>query len=111
MSMNNFDVLEKLGEGSYSTVYKVLRKTDNTLYAAKKVKFNSLNSRDKQNALNEIRILASISHPNVVGYKEVFIDDASSSLCLIMEYASKGDLLQMINIHKKNGTHFPESEV
>jgi NIMA (never in mitosis gene a)-related kinase 1/4/5 len=111
MSMSNFEVLEKLGEGSYSVVYKVLRKTDSHIYAAKKVKFNSLNSRDKQNALNEIRILASISHPNIVGYKEVFIDEPSSSLCLIMEYASKGDLLQQINSHKKNGTKFSEPEI
>lgn len=109
--MNNFEILEKLGEGSYSTVYKVLRKSDNSIYAAKKVKFNSLNSRDKQNALNEVRILASISHPNIVGYKEVFIDESSSSLCLIMEYAAKGDLMQKINVCKKLGTHISESEI
>lgn len=109
--MNNFDILEKLGEGSYSIVYKVLRKTDNCIYALKKVKFNNLNQRDKQNALNEIRFLASITHPNIVGYKEVFIDDPTSSLCLVMEYAGKGDLLQMVNAHKKAGTHFTESEI
>ena len=111
MSMNNFDIIEKLGEGSYSTVFKVHRKSDSQVYAMKKVKFNSLNQRDKQNALNEIRFLASISHPNVVGYKEVFIDDTSSSLCLVMEYAGKGDLLQMVNAHKKNGTFFSEPEI
>ena len=109
--MNDFEVLEKLGEGSYSTVYKVLRKTDSNQYAAKKIKFNSLNSRDKQNALNEIRILASVAHPNIVSYKEVFIDEASSSLCLILEYASKGDLLHLINTHKKNKTNFSEAEI
>ena len=27
------------------------------------------------NALNEVRILASIRHPNIIGYKEVFIDE------------------------------------
>lgn len=111
MSMNDFEIIEKLGEGSYSTVYKVLRKADSQIYAAKKVKFNSMNQKDKQNALNEIRFLASIIHPNIAAYKEVFIDDSTSSLCLIMEYASKGDLLQMVNTHKKNGSHFPESEV
>jgi len=111
MSMNNFDILEKLGEGSYSTVYKVLRKTDSCIYALKKVKFGSLNQRDKQNALNEIRFLASITHPNIVGYKEVFIDEPTSSLCLVMEFAGRGDLLQMVNAHKKAGTHFSEPEI
>ena len=36
--MENFEILEKLGEGSYSTVYKVKRKIDNEIYALKKVK-------------------------------------------------------------------------
>ena len=35
----------------------------------------NLSEKEKQNALNEVRILASIRHPNIVGYKEVFIDD------------------------------------
>ena len=52
----------------------------------------SLNDKDKQNALNEIRLLASVSHPNIIQYKESFIDSSSQSLCLVMEYADGGDL-------------------
>jgi len=40
----------------------------------------NLSEKEKQNALNEVRILASIRHPNIVGYKEVFIEEASNSL-------------------------------
>lgn len=109
--MSNFDILEKLGEGSYSVVHKVHRKTDDQIYAAKKVKFNSLTPRDKQNTLNEIRILSSITHPNIVGYKEVFIDESTSTIWLIMDYAAKGDLLQIINVHQKNKTFFTESQI
>jgi NIMA (never in mitosis gene a)-related kinase 1/4/5 len=32
----------------------------------------SLSTRERQNALNEVRILASIEHPNIVAYKEAF---------------------------------------
>jgi NIMA (never in mitosis gene a)-related kinase 1/4/5 len=35
-----------------------------------------LSVKEKENALNEVRILASISHPNVVGYKEAFFQDS-----------------------------------
>jgi len=50
------------------------------VYALKKVKMLNLSEKEKENALNEVRILASISHPNVVSYKEAFIDESSSSL-------------------------------
>ena len=39
-----------------------------------------LSDKEKENALNEVRILASIKHANIVGYKEAFIDEPSSSL-------------------------------
>lgn len=39
-----------------------------------------LSGKEKENALNEIRILASIHHPNVIGYKQAFLDEASKSL-------------------------------
>jgi len=39
-----------------------------------------LSDKEKENALNEVRILASIKHPNICSYKEAFIDEASSSL-------------------------------
>lgn len=37
-----------------------------------------LKTKEKENALNEVRILASVNHPNVVEYKEVFIDEPTN---------------------------------
>ena len=37
-SLKNFTVLSKLGEGSFASVYKVMRNDDQKLYAIKKVK-------------------------------------------------------------------------
>jgi NIMA (never in mitosis gene a)-related kinase len=80
MSLDNFDIHRRLGEGAYSSVYKVTRKSDQQTYALKKVKLGRLSYKEKENALNEVRILASIDHPNIIGYKEAFIDSASNSL-------------------------------
>ena len=41
------------------------------------VKMLALNKTEKENALNEIRLIASIKHPNVIEYKESFIDEGS----------------------------------
>ena len=56
------------------------RDSDDQLYALKKVKMQELTEKEKSNALNEVRILASIRHANIISYKEAFIDEASSTL-------------------------------
>ena len=91
--ISDFTIIKKLGDGAYSSVYKVRRlENESETYALKKVKMLNLSDKEKENALNEVRILASIEHPNVIGYKDAFIDEASSALCLIMEYADNGDV-------------------
>ncbi len=77
----------------------------------KKVKMVKLSERERQNAVNEVRILASIKHQNIIGYKEAFFEDSTSSLCIIMEYADGGDMMKLISNHKKRGTHFTEKEL
>ena len=94
--MDGFEILSKLGDGSYSVVYKVRRKADDKIYALKKVKLQNLSDKEKENSLNEVRILASVRSTFVISYKEAFIDENDKSLCIIMEYADKGDLYQKI---------------
>lgn len=57
-----------------------------------------LSQKERENALNEVRILASIQHTNVVGYKEAFLED-EKYLCIVMDYADDGDLYQKIIEH------------
>lgn len=45
MSIRDFEILSKLGEGAYSTVYKVVRHADNKTYALKRVKMMSLSPK------------------------------------------------------------------
>lgn len=107
--MQAFDFLTKLGEGAYSTVFKVRRRSDGRVYALKQVKLLALNEKEKQNALNEVRILASVQHQNVVSYKEAFFEEETGSLCMVMEYADGGDLYQRILEYQKKGRYMSES--
>ncbi len=109
--MDGFKILNKIGEGSFSTVLKVQRKKDGNIYALKRVKFSKLSDKEKSNALNEIRILASINNKNIISYKEAFFDEMDSSLDIVMEYADEGDLFQLITEKKKTKTHFTEEEI
>jgi NIMA (never in mitosis gene a)-related kinase len=57
---------------------------------------SNLSDKEKENALNEVRILASVKNNFVISYKDDFIDEPSQSLCIIMELADDGDLFQKI---------------
>ena len=110
-TLAEFTIIKKLGDGAYSSVFKVKRQGDEEVYALKKVKMLNLSDKEKENALNEVRILASIDHPNVIGYKDAFIDEASSALCLIMELADNGDVFQKITNYQKRETYIKEKKI
>ena len=59
--------------------------------------------------MNEVRILASIQHENIIGYKESFLD--GKTLCIVMDFASDGDLYQKIVKNKKEKSYFSEDFV
>jgi len=111
VTLKDFKQLTLLGEGAYSTVFKVLRLSCQNIFSLKKVKLPSLSEKEKQNSLNEVRLLASVAHENVIAYKEAFLDEASGCLCIVTEFADGGDLYQKITQHQKLRTFFRESDV
>ena len=95
-SLKDFKIYEELGSGAYSKVNRVKRTDDGQVYALKRVFLSKLTEKEKENALNEVRILASVNSENVVSYKEAFWETSPSSLCIIMEHADGGDLYERI---------------
>ena len=61
ISLNLFFLIN-IGDGAYSNVFRVKRLEDGELYALKKVKLDHLSEKERENAINEVRILASIKH-------------------------------------------------
>ena len=107
--MQNFETIAKVGEGAFASVYKVKRKEDGLIYAMKKIKISNSNEKEIKNTLNEVRILASIDNPYIIGYKDAIYDDVSGSLLLVTEYASGGDLARYIKGYQKRKEKIPES--
>ena len=81
------------------------------MLSSDQVKLAKLTAKEKENSINEVRILASINHPNIAGYKEAFFEEATSSLCIVMEYANGGDLQSKINQLKKTTKYMKENDV
>ena len=108
MSLNNFEKQKRLGHGAFGEVWLVKRKTDQKLYAMKRINLANSSKEEKEAALNEIRLLASLNHINIIGYKEAFYDNFSNTLNIVMEYANGGDLYKRIEINKQLHCLFKE---
>ena len=76
-------------------MYRILRLEDNQVYALKEMDVTSMKGIEREDAVNEIRLLASSKHENVVRYYEAFLDN--SLLCIVMEFAACGDLSNTIS--------------
>ncbi|CAD8137232.1 unnamed protein product [Paramecium octaurelia] len=109
-TLQDFQVIQELGSGSFSNVYRVKRIVDGQEYALKKVKIANLKQKEKQNALNEVRFLYSINHKHIVAYKEAFIDEPSQCLCIVMELLSGGDVYKKIS-QARGSTPFSEMDI
>ena len=106
--ISDFQIIKQLGKGAFGSVYLVKRKEDNLIYALKSVIMDKLKKKEQENSLNEVRILASIRHPNIIGYKEAFYDEKTHSINIIMEYANEGDLQHKIEQYKNENRFFEE---
>ena len=89
-------MIKELGSGSFGRVLKVRKKDDLNTFAMKTIKLMKLSAKEKDNALNEVRLLASIDAPNIIKYKGAFFQECGNVLSIVMEYADGGDLQGLI---------------
>jgi serine/threonine protein kinase len=74
--------LDRLGKGTYGSVYKVQRKDTNEIFAIKKIKLDVDTEGIPSTALREIAILKKINHPNIVRIQDIALSDKKIELCL-----------------------------
>uniref|UniRef100_A0A0N8ESR3 Eukaryotic translation initiation factor 2-alpha kinase 1 n=1 Tax=Heterocephalus glaber TaxID=10181 RepID=A0A0N8ESR3_HETGA len=72
--LNEFEELGILGKGGYGRVYKVRNKLDGQHYAIKKILIKGATKTDCMKVLREVKVLAGLQHPNIVGYHTAWIE-------------------------------------
>ena len=108
----DFEIVKKLGEGSFGKVFKVISKLNKKVYAMKIINLRELKSRNKDSyrlALNESQYLTILTHPHILKYYTKFT--VKDNLYLIVENAENGDMQSFIESHRETGIHIPEDEL
>ncbi|KAL6771134.1 CNK1B [Auxenochlorella protothecoides x Auxenochlorella symbiontica] len=107
--LKHFHIVKELGSGSYSHVYQVQRVDDGREYALKATDMSKLSSVERISLVEEIRYLASLSHPNIVRYYEAFVEE--QWLCIITELVLGGDVATLIENTRNAHSFVPEDSI
>lgn len=90
-----FTILQKLGEGSYGSVFKALDNRTNQIVAIKVLESED-ESDDTSDLQKEINILKTCSSPYVVAYIGTYEKDGN--IWIVMEYCGAGSLCDLMAI-------------
>ncbi|KAM8713771.1 hypothetical protein ACLKA7_014008 [Drosophila subpalustris] len=93
-----FDIMYKLGEGSYGSVYKALHKESSSIVAIKLVPVES----DLHEIIKEISIMQQCDSPYVVRYYGSYFKQYDLWIC--MEYCGAGSVSDIMRLRKKTLT-------
>ena len=80
-----FRVFDLIPTFQHRVVFLVRRKGDERLVVIKQIPVDDLGKEERFSALNEVKVLAMLKHPNIVAYYDNFVEE--KSLMIVMEYA------------------------
>ena len=88
--LEEYVILDKLGEGTYGVVYKVKNKNNNAIRAMKKISKHWFGNLNDNEVMKEIEILKNLNHPYIIKLYEYYVND--DYIFLINELSEEGDL-------------------
>jgi len=108
--IEDFEILQILGKGSYGFVAKIRSKKNKKIYAMKQINLEKVSSeKEKELCLQEITLLQQLNHSNVNRYYKTF--NYNPYIYIIMEFMDNGDISGFINAHNKFKIPVREEEV
>lgn len=97
--MDRYSRLDKLGEGTYATVFKAKSKANGEVVAMKEIRLNEEEGAPST-AIREISLMKELKHPNITRLLDVI--HTEDKLVLVFEFMDQ-DLKKYMDTHGKNG--------
>ncbi|XP_062229628.1 probable serine/threonine-protein kinase At1g54610 isoform X2 [Phragmites australis] len=85
-SADAYDKIEKVGQGTYSNVYKARERGTGRIVALKKVRFDTSESESVRFMAREMRILQGLDHPNVIRLEGIATSRMHRSIYLVFDF-------------------------
>ncbi|KAG6473358.1 hypothetical protein ZIOFF_067273 [Zingiber officinale] len=86
LKADSFEKLEKIGQGTYSSVFRARDLDTGKMVALKKVRFDNFEPESVRFMAREIKILRTLDHPNIIKLEGLIASRLSCSLYLVFEY-------------------------
>uniref|UniRef100_A0A5F9CC98 Cyclin-dependent kinase 2 n=1 Tax=Oryctolagus cuniculus TaxID=9986 RepID=A0A5F9CC98_RABIT len=102
--MENFQKVEKIGEGTYGVVYKAKNKLTGEVVALKKIRLDTETEGVPSTAIREISLLKELNHPNIVKLLDVI--HTENKLYLVFEFLHQ-DLKKFMDASALTGIPLP----
>ena len=87
----SYEKIRVVGKGAFGNAVLYRRKDDGLMCIIKEINMLDLNASDRQMALNEVKVLAKMDHPNIVAYHDSFEKDG---ILMIGKICSLSQLFQ-----------------
>ncbi|KAK4766506.1 hypothetical protein SAY87_008148 [Trapa incisa] len=104
---DTFEKLDKIGQGTYSSVYRARDVISNKMVAIKRVRFDNLDPESVRFMCREILILRRLDHQNIIKLEGLITSRMSCSLYLIFEYMEH----DLTGLAARPGVKFTESQI
>ncbi|NXG83682.1 NEK5 kinase, partial [Stercorarius parasiticus] len=105
--MDKYEIIKKIGEGSFGTIFLAKGKVDNEQCVIKEINLTTMPVKEKEASQKEVILLAKMKHANIVTFYDSLRE--KNKLYIVMEYCDGGDLMKRINM--QHGVLFDEDQI